>query len=69
MITLEKNNYGLNATDNIKRLEEEVRELRSFVLGFIPTESFNDYESPKKLKMSLEKALQDYQKGNFSVSL
>jgi hypothetical protein len=61
MITFEKN--------KIERLEEEVRELRSFVLGFVPTESFDDYKNPKKLKTSLEKALQDYQEGNFLVSL
>lgn len=61
MTTAEKMQY--------KKLETEVKQLRNFVMGFLPTESLSDYSEPTKLKNSLTQALKEYKTGKYSTNL
>lgn len=50
-------------------LRQEVSELRTLVLGFVPTESFSNYKNPKVIKASFDRALRDYKAGRVSTTL
>ena len=54
--------YGLNLEDFIKYILQEIS-------SNILTESFEDYDNPKELKLSYTKALKDYRAGKFQTNL
>lgn len=54
--------YGLN----VKALAEKI--LKE-VVSEIPEESFSDYENPKTLKHSVNKAIVEYKAGRFHTGL
>lgn len=54
--------YGLSLKDFVKLILQEIS-------SDLPTESFEDYDNPEKLKVSYIQAIKDYKAGRIQTSL
>ena len=50
----------LKIDNTLKKILEEVKMLRQEVVLFLPHENLEDYDNPKRLKKSYEKALLNF---------